>query len=166
MLMAVPVPATCVHQVAHKYGVPSAVIYAMLKVEGGHPGQAHRNADGSYDYGPMQINGRWFTTKKSVLQRRFPFLEASAIKKDPCVNTDVGGWILYEEWRQSAAHCFSWRHPRACVRKSLWSAVGHYHSHNKTESAKYVHRVYSWYTRIIHYWNRRYGYPYQRYASR
>lgn len=132
------VPPECVHGIADRYRVPAAVVYAIIKTEGGSPGFGHRNSDGSIDWGPMQINGRWFTTRKSPVRRRFPYLSPRQIETDPCVNTEVGVWIL-AGLRQHA---------------SLWTAVGHYHSFNPVLASQYVARVRRWYYRILADWRR------------
>ena len=138
MLMFVPVPPDCVHDIASRYHVPSAVIYAMLKVEGGSPGKGVINHDGSVDWGPMQINGRWFQAKRSPVKRAFPGITSYQIETDPCVNTEVGVWILTLRTR----------------RESLWTAVGHYHSFKPTLARNYKNKVVRWYKRILSTWSK------------
>ena len=54
-----PVTVECVQQAAATYGIPEALMLAVLETEGGQPGLARRNRDGSHDLGPMQVNTRW-----------------------------------------------------------------------------------------------------------
>lgn len=126
------VSAACIQMVAYKYGIPRAILLAIVKTEGGHAGSYRRNTNGSVDVGPMQINSRWFHTL-----RRYK-ITPNDLAQDACLNVDVGGWILYKEWRQS---------------HNLWQAVGHYHSHNPQEAHRYVVRVQRWYHRILWHWN-------------
>lgn len=137
--MTVPVPAPCVQAVAAKYGVPSAVLYAMLKTEAGVPGKSHKNKDGSRDWGPMQINDRWFVFSGSEIRRKFPEIAPADIKTDPCVNLDVAGWILWSNLQRD---------------HNLWKAIGHYHSFRKREAIRYRHMVWRWYWRIRRYWRK------------
>jgi len=126
-----PVPAECVHLAAAKYNEPVAILYAIVKTEGGQVGTVHKNHDGSYDVGPMQINSRWF-----AVLRRYQVTPHDLVR-DPCLNVDTGGWILYREMRHT---------------KNIWTAVGRYHSPNPREARRYVERVKRWYRRILASW--------------
>jgi hypothetical protein len=53
------VPIECINSAAIQYQVPAIVIISVLQVEGGRVGTASRNSNGTYDYGPMQINSTW-----------------------------------------------------------------------------------------------------------
>ena len=130
------VPPECVHYVSEKYRVPSALVYAIIKTEGGSPGRGHRNLDGSVDWGPMQINGRWFVARRSPVRKHFPYFSPRQVKTDPCVNTEVGVWIL----------------SRLRTHVSLWTAVGHYHSFNPRLAHDYTRKVKHWYFKILKTW--------------
>lgn len=44
---------------AQQFGVPPSVMLAVAQIEGGRPGLAVRNKNGSYDLGAMQLNTTW-----------------------------------------------------------------------------------------------------------
>jgi len=138
----VPVPSECVHQAARRYQVPIAVVYAILKVEDGRPGYGLKNRNGTIDWGPMQINSRWFEARTSPVQKQFPDLDPEDIKTDPCINVEVGVWILRKALNRD---------------HSLWRAVGHYHSYRDREARRYRNTVHRWYVKIRRYWAARYG---------
>lgn len=78
----------CIAEAAQLYHIQPALLMAVLRTEGGHVGQIHRNANGSYDMGPAQINSIWL-----------PVLAKSGITKnmvlnDRCLNITIGAWIL------------------------------------------------------------------------
>lgn len=116
-----PVTAQCVVQAAKVEHVPLAGLASIMKVEGGVVGHVHKNADGSMDFGPMQINSRWLPQlKRTGITRR-------ELKNNGCVNVLVGAWVFAQQLQ---------RHP-----KHPWLAIGLYHSHTKALSKQYQFRV-------------------------
>ncbi|MHB1285532.1 MAG: lytic transglycosylase domain-containing protein [Leptospirales bacterium] len=119
-LPPLPVPVACVWSAADYYRLPPLALVGILGVEGGRPGQAVRNADGSEDLGPMQINSRW-------LPRLARYgLTRSKILMNPCANVWAGAWILARAYARDG---------------DVWRAVGHYHSWRKGESRRYRRKV-------------------------
>lgn len=101
------VPIECINQAAVTYYVPAKVIVSVLAVEGGKVGMAKRNTNGTFDYGPMQINTVW-------LNKIRPYgYTLEQIQNDPCANVMVGTWILSREIAYSG---------------NFWWGVGSYHS--------------------------------------
>lgn len=93
----------CVDSASSRYAVPSALLYAILRKEGGSLGMAKRNRNGSYDYGPAQINSSWEPQLK-------PFnITSHHLKNSLCTNIQVGAWILKRimlktnDWTKSIA---------------------------------------------------------------
>ncbi|EIJ75014.1 MAG: conjugal transfer protein TrbN [Leptospirillum sp. Group II 'C75'] len=86
VLPPLPVPVACIWQAAGYYRLPPLALVGILGVEGGRPGQAVRNTDGSEDLGPMQINSRWLP-----LLSRYGLTRAK-ILGDPCTNVWAGAW--------------------------------------------------------------------------
>lgn len=81
----------CWAAAAYRYQVPAELLYAMGSVESSHNPKARAVAnDGTYSVGLMQINSSWF-----------PALQKYGIEEDqlwePCVNIQVGAWILRQE---------------------------------------------------------------------
>lgn len=104
--------------------VPAKTIIAVLATEGGEVGMASPNKNGTYDYGPMQINTVWLKQIASYGYTK------EQIQYDPCVNVMVGTWILSQAIADS---------------KNYWRGVGNYHSHtvhlNKTYQEKVCYRL-------------------------
>ncbi len=122
------VPVECVNQAAVTYLVPAKVIVSVLKAEGGTPGVAKPNRNGTVDYGPMQINSTW-------LKRITPYgYTQQQIQYDPCINVMVGTWILSREIAEG---------------KAYWQGVGDYHSHTPHFNQTYQHQVYRHYAHLL-----------------
>lgn len=124
------VPIECINQAAIVYQVPASLIISVLKVENGRAGMAQPNRNGSYDYGPMQINSIWLKTLAPYGYTR------EQVQYDPCVNVFVGAWILSHELANTPA---------------LWQGVGNYHSHTNTENAPYQYKVRGIYQLLMNY---------------
>ena len=108
-----PVTVACVQQAAATYGIPEALILEVLKTEGGRPGLARRNRDGSHDLGPMQVNTRWV---------RREGLNARDLHDHGCYNLHVGTAILARELRAAP---------------DLATGVGNYHSRTPRHHQRY-----------------------------
>ncbi|CAI9898804.1 lytic transglycosylase domain-containing protein [Pseudomonas aeruginosa] len=101
------VPRSCVVLTLQRYQIPPDLFIGYMGMERGRVGMANRNSNGSYDYGPSQVNSIW-------LQEISQFgVTAAQLQWNPCVNIWVGGWIM-----------------RRCLNKfpgQFWTAVGCYH---------------------------------------
>lgn len=103
--------ALCIFTAAQTYSVPPSVILGVLQVEGGKPGMASPNTNGTYDLGPMQINTIWIPE----LAKYWGVPHKSAlrwVRDDACVNVGVGAWILRKKMDQtgSLAKGIAWYH--------------------------------------------------------
>lgn len=118
------VPADCINQAATIYHIPATLILSLLKIENGHNGMAKKNPDGSYDYGPLQINSWWLPTLKrySITREQIQF--------NPCVNVLVGTWILAQAITET---------------KYLPQGIGNYNSHTPSYNQRYSQQVLTWY---------------------
>lgn len=124
------VPVDCINKAAIEYRVPAALIISVLKTENGRVGQANQNANGTFDYGPMQINSIWLPKIKKA------GYSATDIQYNPCINVEVGTWILSQN---------------IASEDKLWSGVGDYHSHTYHENNKYNTNVRYIYTLLSNY---------------
>ena len=82
-----PAPAEdfCYDSAGDFFGIPPALLQALSYVESQHDKDAiHRNENGSFDFGHMQINTIW------VKKIGKSYLTLS----NPCYCTYVGAWIL------------------------------------------------------------------------
>lgn len=94
----------CFEQAAQTYHLSADLLRAIAYVESSmNPSALNFNRNGSYDYGLMQVNSRWYET----LGDRWRHLS------DPCYNVLVGSWIL-----------------RQCMNRygSTWDAVACYNT--------------------------------------
>lgn len=126
------VSIACINQAAIAYHVSASMIISILKIEGGRNGVKSRNKDGSYDYGPMQINSRWLSVVVP-----YGYTEHD-LQYNPCINVAVGTWILANNMAKG---------------KTVWSGVGDYHSHNPVLNQNYRQKVryfHSWLVKTIH----------------
>jgi len=114
------VPIDCINQAAVVYNVPATMIISVLKTEGGRNGMASLNKDGTYDYGPMQVNSCWLKkiAKYGITQQKLQY--------DPCINVAVGTWILALSIADG---------------RDVWHGVGIYHSHTDSLNQRYKQKV-------------------------
>lgn len=118
-----PVERTvCAIAAARRHGIPPVVMLAVADNEGGRPGQANRNKNGTYDIGAMQINTRYL----SELQRRYG-IQAKDV---------------------AAAGCYPYLVAASRVRRHIdtatgdpWSAVANYHSRTARRNQIYRGRL-------------------------
>lgn len=119
------VPVECINQAAITYYVPAQVIVSVLNVEGGKVGMAKRNTNGTFDYGPMQINSIW-------LSKIAPYgYTREQIQYDPCVNVMVGTWILSNKITETLAKSDG----------GYWQGVAGYHSRTPSLNARYKNKI-------------------------
>ncbi len=82
------IPQQCVVAAIQKYQIPPSLIVGILGQEGGRIGSASPNNNGSFDYGPAQINSAWLKTIA-------PYgVTARSLQYNPCMNLWVSAWIM------------------------------------------------------------------------
>lgn len=81
----------CWAAAAYRYQLPAELLFVMASVESSHEPKARAVADdGTYSVGLLQINSSWFPTL-----RQYGIEEQQLW--DPCINIQVGAWILRQE---------------------------------------------------------------------
>ena len=121
-LLLIPVAdaaAFCFEEAGSLYGINPLILRAIAKVESNfNPTALHRNTNGSYDYGLMQINSSW----APVLGK-----ERWNLLGDACYNTMTGSWIL-----------------ATCMSKYgyTWKAIGCYNSQTPDKRDRYAQMVF------------------------
>lgn len=124
------VPIECINQAAIIYHVPASLILSILSVEGGDVGTASPNKNGTYDYGPMQINSIWLDKIKPYGYTK------QQVQYDPCINVMVGTWILSKNIADSP---------------DLWRGIGGYHSYTPSLNEHYQSKVWHVYALLSRY---------------
>lgn len=120
--------AACVINASSVNNIDPELLLSVITVEGGRPGSASVNKNGSHDLGVMQINSHaWLGL---VSQTFFDGDNKSAynrLKDDACFNISIGAWIL----------------GRSIIIEGgdVWEGVGRYHSATPTYKYKYINRV-------------------------
>ena len=119
--MAIPFLA-CMALTAHFYHLPPRVLPTIHAVEGGRVGTVHENADGTQDYGLMQINTRWLGPIARVTGMT-PVAVRVRLILDPCFNIAAAGAILRTYLNETHGN--------------LMLAIGDYHSHTPVLNETY-----------------------------
>lgn len=126
--LPVPVSTECVAEAAERTGVSFLALATVLAVEAGEVGQMRANRNGTYDYGPMQIN----SVRVADLERRFT-VDRRRLRWDGCYNVAVGAFVLAEELRRARD---------VPPRKRLAVAIGNYHSRTPHLRGRYLRRAF------------------------
>lgn len=113
-----PVTSACIQAAAQRYRVEPVLILAILSTEGGRPGLARLNRNGSYDLGPMQVNTLWVSRAG---------LNAQQLRDHGCYNVFVGTAILANELVRSAG--------------DMGAGIGNYHSRTPKHHERYRRQV-------------------------
>lgn len=116
----------CFALVSAFFHLPPHVLPSIQMVEGGRPGLAAANRDGSADLGVMQINTLWIAplaryTRQPESTIRHRLLE------DPCFNIAAAGAIMRIYLNDEKGN--------------LMRAIGSYHSHKPARNQLYQLKV-------------------------
>lgn len=110
----------CFEAASLRYDVSRRLLEAIAVVESsGNPAAINKNANGSEDIGLMQINSSWLPKLGRYGIRRSDLF-------DPCVNINVGAWIMADN---ISRHGYS------------WEAVGAYNAVNPSKRLNYAYKV-------------------------
>lgn len=122
--------AQCFIDAGQRFGVDPYLLLSIKYVETGNsldPAITGRNKNGTIDMGLMQINSIWLKNA---------FIRAAGIKKnhlyDPCININVGAWILSQEIGRHGVH----------------EGIGRYHSATPKFKNAYRVKVLAQYSRL------------------
>ena len=131
--MAVPYLA-CMALIASFYHLPPRVLPSIQMVEGGSSGNVHHNANGSEDYGVMQVNSVWLSPL-SAYTRLPPNVVRDRLISLPCFNIAAAGAILRTYLNETHG--------------DLMLAIGDYHSHAAILNRSYQIKVLESATRLF-----------------
>jgi soluble lytic murein transglycosylase-like protein len=110
----------CFNQASQRYSIPVQILKAISRTEsGGNPSAFHRNVNGSFDIGHMQINSSWLPSlaKTGITQQQL---------LNPCTNTYVAAWILAGNIRRMGYD---------------WKAIGAYNARSPDKAAVYSRKI-------------------------
>jgi hypothetical protein len=117
---ASPVTMECVAEAAQRHGLPLAALVGLLAAEGGKPGEAWGNANGTWDLGVFQVN----TIHLADLSRLG--MTPEEVLRDGCVNAHAAAWVLRREYERTG---------------DIWRAIGSYHSRTPERRDAYIAKV-------------------------
>jgi len=123
--LAVPF-AACMALVASIYHLPPRILPSIMHVEGGRPGLAHLNTDGSRDLGLMQVNTRWLPSLARYTGLPVALVEQSLLQRS-CFNIAAAGVILRTYLDEAGG--------------AMMPAIGFYHSHTPALGLAYQDQV-------------------------
>ena len=112
--------AFCFDEAGAMYGIAPRLLWTISKGESNfNPAAINYNANGSYDFGLMQINSSWAPTLRKM---GIPWDKLA----DPCANVKVGAWVLAQ-----------------CMQDYgyTWAAVGCYNSRTPSKRNRYAARI-------------------------
>lgn len=123
-----PEPVVCSIQAAVKYEVPANILLAVAEKEGGKPGQWVRNANDTYDVGPMQFNTAYLSSLAKY------GIRPEHVAQSGCYPYALAAWRIHMHIRND--------------RGDLWTKVANYHSYtphlNKSYRADLMRRAAGW----------------------
>lgn len=127
----------CTLQASKYYNVSPYLVQTLLQTEGGVKGSKVKNTNGTYDYGPMQINTIWVNELK-----RIENVDVNMVKlqNDICYNIYIGSWILSHKIEDAGG--------------DPWKGLGNYHSKTTKYHNIYMKRAVKAYKQIVGHWAR------------
>lgn len=117
-----PSPPACLVVAAQRQTLPVVLLQAVEKVEGGWIGLRKLNANGSIDYGKLQINTVW----AKFFHKKYGIGE-DELANDQCLGYEAAAYVLRHEMN-------------TC--KGFWCGVMRYNSPDKKRGYEYAGRVY------------------------
>jgi len=125
---AIPAHADCFDEAARYQKVNPLILRAIAWQEShNHPDAVHRNANGSTDYGVMQINSIHLPTLSQ-------YGISTATLMEPCKNVYIAAWHLRQKMNKYG---------------NTWAAIGAYHSETPTLRDQYAQQI----ADILRKWN-------------
>lgn len=121
-----PLFLTCLTGAAAAHRLEPAVVLAILKAEGGKVGEASPNSNGTFDYGPMQVN----TINLPTLARHWGVSRDVALamaRDDLCSSLDAGSLLLRQAIDLEGG--------------DFWQGMGRYHSATPAFKNRYLGRL-------------------------
>lgn len=118
----------CLNAAAQKHDLAPVLLFAIAEQESGFNPKAVNvaNANRSVDYGLVQVNSGWLPTLA-----RYGIARDDLFK--PCINADVGAWILASNFKRGVS----------------WDAVGAYNAQSPNKRFIYATAIYKKVQRLL-----------------
>jgi hypothetical protein len=120
-----PPTLKCFVQEAAYRRIDPYVLLAVMKTEGGRPGELAMNTNGTVDLGPMSVNTVWLPSLAKHYRTTEPELK-HRLATNGCANVAAAALILQRKISTSG---------------SVWEGVANYHSRNPAKQSLYLMRV-------------------------
>jgi len=120
--MLAALTAACIAHVAGIYAEPVTALDALLRIEGGQVGTVSRDANGTADLGPYQVNTSWVSFFAKAWHRA-PDETYYLIRDHGCANALAAGAVLRAALDEAHGN--------------IGVAIGYYHSHTPERAATY-----------------------------
>ena len=115
----------CLGWAASNYQVPVDALMGIMRVEGGHSGQAIADRNGTYDLGVMQINTLWVPQLARLWHVDYA-TAYRAVRDNGCENVYVGAWVLKQKIAQTG---------------TIYNGIADYHSATPSRGMPYADKV-------------------------
>lgn len=125
--ISTPPTLECFISEAKSHSIDPYVLLAVMKTEGGRPGELALNANGTFDLGPMSVNTVWLPSLAKHYRTTEPELK-HRLATNGCANVAAGALILKRKIQSNG---------------SLWEGVANYHSSNPARQGRYLMRVHA-----------------------
>lgn len=131
--ISTPPTMNCFISEARAHSIDPYVLLAVMKTEGGRPGELALNRNGTVDLGPMSVNTVWLPALAKHYQTTEPEL-MHRLASDGCANVAAGALILKRKIQSNGG---------------VWEGVAHYHSSNPARQGPYLMRVHASLAQIV-----------------
>lgn len=131
---------SCAIKAGKYYDVSPYLVQTVLQIEGGVKGSKVRNSNGTYDYGPMQINTIWIKELERLENIK---VKEQDLINDVCYNIHIGTWILSSRISE--------------VNGDVWRGLGNYHSKTRKFHDRYLGHARKAYSDILSHWTKTLG---------
>jgi hypothetical protein len=101
------------------YQIPANIVLAVAEIENGRPGHASKNANGTFDFGPMQFN----TVYLNELRGKYGITEQDVSDKG-CYPYQLAAWRLR-------------KHIVNDTQGDIWTRAANYHSYTPEYNSIY-----------------------------
>jgi len=123
----------CFVKEADRNSIDPYVLLAVMKTEGGRPGELALNRNGTIDLGPMSVNTVWLPVLAKHYRTTEPELKYR-LATDGCANVAAAALILRRKIAESG---------------DVWEGVANYHSRNPAKQGRYLMRVHASLAQIV-----------------